>query len=178
MDPVTKERRKEPDVLEKPERKAAARDVSTLLTGTSEPTRRNIGKDAIVSFFQSLNPDRRQLADDQDLMWIGKTLYEFRPLEKDDKPPEMTEQEKRLIKLACRLLEDAFYDGRLANMYERDAASVAFIVNTIAKIFDVREYRNELKDTFEAKKFRFFTYDVERFEAQALFPDTDGEKGR
>lgn len=163
----------------KTERKLIGSDSDSLLEGVSEKFRDSLTVDMFVSFFSALQKD--DLADAKQVLAIGNFLYEFRPdqrkyvVEKKHPLDALTEKELRLVSLACKLVENAFYQGKLLNLPSEQAASLAFTVNVLAKILEDNS-ANEKLNSFSQKKLCEFIEGVAHYEQQKLSPEAVGEQ--
>ena len=170
----------------KDEIKLTVIDPGLILEGANDTLREKLTPETLVSFFRTLQGDSQ--ADDRSLVQIGNFLYMYRTdkdqenrkngrrklVRQEEKPIPINEHDRKLIKLACGLLEDSFYEGRLAHLPENQAGAVAFVVNTLAKIIDQKILANSA-DLFDADRLRAFTETVGKFEQRTLFPGTDQE---
>ena len=96
-------------------------------------------------------------------------MYGYRPDRNERGAGVLSDSDRRLTDLACGLIEDAFYRGNLLGMPKEQAASVAFTVNVMAKIFESNATGGVLKG-FNREKLTHFADAVHAYEQETLFP--------
>lgn len=129
-----------------------------------------VSPEALVSFLEALGGSKN--ADARHVLNIGNFLHDHRTeLEKKDKPPNqpLSPEDRRLMDLACVLIEDSFYRGDFLKLSREQSASLAFTVNVVAKIFQQPKSCAGLKG-FDTEKLHQFIDAVHNFEHQSLFP--------
>ncbi|HCC83366.1 TPA: hypothetical protein DEP96_00790 [Candidatus Uhrbacteria bacterium] len=84
------------------------------------------------------------LLDGKDVDWhelvrLGAQLRSMSPSENPEKHEDELElqfEEEQKLLLIKNLVEDAFFDGKLAHLHGQSAAALAFLINRIAKLVD------------------------------------------
>ncbi len=148
------------------ERKLIAVEPSLVLEEASDSLREKVTPEIISSFFEAIMGKKD--IDDNNLVALGRFLYNFRP---DIKAPNMFEEKDvRLINLGCVLLENSFYSGQIFNLDKKATAAMAFVVNVLAKIFERDDLPSGLIG-FKKEKLEDFVTSVRQFEEKELFPD-------
>jgi len=161
--------------LSREERKAVGKNPAEILEGTSEVVKEYIDPQAIESFFSALQGKK---TNGDKLVGIGNFLYKFRPESGPDRVHlnELNKKDLLLIDLACKLIENAFYDGKLfTNFKEGETAPLAFTINVLAKVLDRRDSSTYLKG-FDNKKAQKFLSSVKQFEENSIFPGVSDKK--
>lgn len=149
---------KESGMVDKDERKLAGMEPELLLEDASREVREDVAPEMLVSFLRTLQGQKD--ADPRHVLEIGNALYRYRS-DSGRNAVRLNEKEERLVGLACRLVENAFYDGRLDDLNEGQAASVAFVANVTAKL--LQQGNNQSQTWYDAGKFDRFRREVEDF---------------
>ncbi len=156
------------------ERMLAAIDPSLLLEGTSDELKRYLTPEMLISFFKSLTEADSDT--NRDVLEIAKFLYDYRAdvASRKREVAPMNEKDCRLVNLGCRLIENAFYAGKLYNLEPEQGAVTAFITNVLAKIIE-QKAGDKRFNGFSATKLEQFVEKVRKYEEKELFPDAQDE---
>lgn len=155
--------------FDKDERKLVGMEPALVLEGTSEELKKKVTPKALVSFFKFLYGDDK--VDPRQILEIGNFLYDYRPDQRGSFLLHENEKDSRLLLLGCRMLENAFYEGKLTALPKERAAALAFTSNVFAKIFE-----NPLSNSmvgFSDEKLIKFIAEVKEYEQKTLFPEAE-----
>lgn len=163
---------KDVGINDKDERKLIAMDSNMLLEESSPEFKKQIGPKTLQGFFNFLNDG--QSDDSKDAVRLGNLLYQYRSDERAEKnfaarderePRVLNDQDRRIINLGCRLIEDSFYNNKLVYLDGKSSAAAAFIFNNLAKVLQSQENLSG----FNKEKFTDFIEKVSQFETESLF---------
>ncbi len=151
--------------FDKDERKLGAMDPGILLEGTSEELKRQVAPEMLTSFLKSLRGDSH--ADPRHMLEAGNFLYSCRSDQRDPRNRIiLNDKENRLVGLACHLVENALYEGKLEDLTQEQAAALAFTANVSAKLIEQGSMRSE--GWYDTKKFKKFVSEVREFKKEQL----------
>jgi hypothetical protein len=169
------------------ERRMIAEEPELLLEGVNEKFK-DLTAEELKSFFDFLQGNKEN---HESALKIGQLLYGHRDIVKIKEETEYNEyghevtkvsksveegenlndQDCRLINLACNLIEDSFYKGKLLDVKEEKGASMAFTVNILAKIL-AKNKNDERLNGFDEKKLEEFLHNVQSYERETLYAET------
>ena len=163
-------------------RESIGEDPDILWESASKELKESISVDALLSFLKMCSGDR--VAGIQDIFRVGHFLHNHRTEIKDreGRPnPPLSPEDRRLMNLACKLIENAFYRGDFLRLPAKQCVALVFVVNTIAKIFEQDKSKVGLQG-FDRERLKGFFDAVGVFENErmrALTPQpAPRERGR
>ncbi len=161
--------------FERDERKLVGEDpqliLGIILESADQAFKDKLSPEKLISFFDIVQGKSGVNA--RDVLDVGNFLYEYRTdLDGGKTIHTLNDTSIKLINLACVLLEDAFYSGRLFELMGEDAAALAFTVNVIAKIlkensgdglmgFSKTSLETLIESVSEEEKSRLFPAEIE-----------------
>jgi hypothetical protein len=150
-------------------RKIIAEDSSLLIDEMSPELQSKITPKHIADLFNILVGNGKEV-EPLSILAIGNALYSYRrnARESGEMNGELniTEQDKEKINLAYVLVENAVYEGNLATLSKEQKATLAFMINTMGKLF-IEEKADGLRG-FDQAKFDTFVKKVAEFETKCL----------
>lgn len=158
--------------FERDERKLIGEDPNLILGVILESVDRvfkdKLSPEKLISFFDIVRGKSGVNA--RNVLDVGNFLYDYRAdLDGGKTIHTLNETSIKFVNLACVLLEDAFYSGRLFKLKGEDAASLAFIVNVLAKI--LKENSSDGLMGFSKTSLETLIEKVSEEEKSRLFPD-------
>ena len=157
--------------FERDERKLIGEDpqliLGVILESADQAFKDKLSPEKLISFFDIVQGKTGVNA--RNVLDVGNFLYEYRTnLGGDKSIHTLNETSIKFINLACVLLEDAFYSGRLFELKGEDAAALAFTVNVIAKI--LKENSGDGLMGFSKTSLEKLIQSVSEEEKSRLFP--------
>ena len=151
--------------MSKSDRVETAKKFQTALQEGPEKIKERLTPQALESFFVQLagvsnsNPGA--------MRQVGHVLYEFGFHAGGKKVREIPESNYKFVELACKFIEAVFYQGKIFHMTDDEAAPLAYVVNSITKIFG-NALRASKIEAFNKERFDQLIVEVEQYRNNRL----------